>query len=85
MIATRVCGRVRGCRGLARVLHKLRRYPLEIKATATPTLGQVTSLQKWMKLSGTRNATVLCMVEEEKPLGEGIRALPWWDHPRIWS
>jgi predicted AAA+ superfamily ATPase len=61
------------------------RHALEIKATATPTLEHAASLRKWMRLSDTRHATVLCLVEEEKPLGEGIRALPWWDHPRIWS
>jgi len=57
-------------------------HAFEIKATATPTLGQVASLKKWMQLSNTRKATVL---EEGRPFGEGIRALPWWDHPRVWA
>jgi hypothetical protein len=60
-------------------------HALEIKATATPTLEELASLTKWMKLSGTREATLLCTVEEERPLGEGIRALPWWDHHRAWG
>lgn len=62
-----------------------RQYAAEIKATATPTLGQLGSLQKWMALSGAREAFLLCLVEEERPLGHGIRALPWWEHPKIWG
>jgi predicted AAA+ superfamily ATPase len=61
-----------------------RTHAFEIKATETPTRAHLASLQKWMKLSGTREATVLCLVEEERPLGDGIRALPWWDHPTVW-
>ena len=62
-----------------------RLHAVEIKATATPTLGQLASLQKWMALSGAREAFLLCLVEQERPLGNGIRALPWWEHGRIWS
>ena len=27
----------------------------------------------------------ICLVQEERPLGNGIRALPWWEHGRIWG
>ena len=58
---------------------------LEIKATATPTAAHTASLRKWMELSGTKEAVILCLVEKETPLGHGIRAVPWWDHPRTWQ
>ncbi len=57
----------------------------EIKATATPRLDQLGPLRRWMLLTKTKIATVLCLVDEPTPLGHGITAVPWWDHSRYWN
>ena len=56
-----------------------RRYPLEIKMTATPTLKHAGALEKFLKLSGTGSdrGLVVCNCREAKPLTRNVTALPW--------
>jgi hypothetical protein len=45
-------------------------HALEIKATATPRMEQLASLRKWMHLSGSKKAAVLCLVDTETFVGD---------------
>ena len=53
-----------------------RLYGLEVKATATPTPGHASSLNRWLKLSGGRGA-LACRVPSPRALRPDIRAVPW--------
>jgi predicted AAA+ superfamily ATPase len=59
-------------------------HAFEIKGTATPGPGDLKGLRKWMEMSGTKTAHVLCLVDRPMPVEPGITAVPWWDHAKIW-
>jgi predicted AAA+ superfamily ATPase len=61
------------------VIERNRRlYGIEVKATATPTPGQATSLARWLALAGdSARGALACRIEAPESLRPGIRAVPW--------
>lgn len=57
---------------------------VEIKRTATPTQRHVEPLSRLRTLIGAEAAEaglLVCDVEQERPLPQGHRAMPWWAFP----
>ena len=55
-------------------------YPLEIKASSTPTPEHAAGIQKWRRLAGTEDTpgAVVANVDRACALCPGVRAVPWW-------
>ncbi|UOD51028.1 DUF4143 domain-containing protein [Orrella daihaiensis] len=55
-------------------------HPVEIKLTSTPTSGHVGPLTRFLELAGDDAGdygTLVCQVEDQKPLPGGHIAMPW--------
>jgi hypothetical protein len=55
-------------------------WPVEIKLTATPAAGHLTSLNKFKKLAGkdfADSGVIVCRVAKRRPLPDNNFALPW--------
>jgi len=54
-------------------------YPVEIKKTATPNIKHTEAIKRFRNLTGkqSENGIIVCTVEKETMLTEGIRAIPW--------
>jgi len=56
-----------------------RLYGIEVKSTATPPPGHADGLACWMALSGpTAHGALACQIDRPVPLGQGIKAIPWY-------
>jgi predicted AAA+ superfamily ATPase len=56
-----------------------RLYGIEVKFTATPTPRHADGLARWMALSGpTAHGALACQIDRPVPLGQGIKAIPWY-------
>jgi len=53
-----------------------RLYGIEVKATRTPTSRHAERLAAWCELTGGRGV-LACRTDRPRPLGRGIRAVPW--------
>ena len=51
-------------------------YGIEVKATRTPTPRHADRLAAWCELTGARGL-LACRTDRARPLGRGIRAVPW--------
>lgn len=58
-------------------------HPVEIKLTATPTLGHIAPLDTFRRLAGDDAApgVLVCRIKERKKLPNGNLALPWHEFP----
>lgn len=62
-------------------------FPLEIKATQTPTPVHGENLSKWIRRSeGTAaSGKILCGIEDQRGMGHGITAVPWANGITDWA
>lgn len=60
-------------------------WPVEIKLTATPTPQHLKPINRFLALAGAEAAshgTLVCQVQESRPLPGNHRALPWHQFPQ---
>jgi len=58
--------------------------PVEIKLTATPSVGHVAPINRFLAVAGDESAAqgiLVCRVEKERALPNGHVAMPWQSFP----